>query len=164
MISIHELEAIIFDFDGVFTDNFVDVNERGEESVRCSRADGLGIQAIRKIAPDLKLMILSTEQNPVVSKRADKLGLFCIQGSSDKVQSLQKVASEQQFHLEKTLYIGNDLNDYHVMKLCRYSACPADSHHDILQIAKIHLQTKGGHGIVRELVENIFKIDIKALF
>ena len=164
MISLNNLEAIIFDFDGVFTNNFVYVNEHGEESVRCSRADGLGIKAIRKIAPHVKLMILSTEENPVVSKRANKLGLSYIQGSPDKVQSLQQMASEQQFNIENTLYIGNDLNDYHVMKLCGYSACPADSHHDICQLAKIQLQTKGGHGIVRELVENIFKLDIKILF
>ncbi len=162
-MRINDLEAIVFDFDGVLTDNFVYVNDQGEESVRCSRADGLAIQAIGKANPHLKLMILSTEKNLVVSKRADKLGLLCIQGSLDKVESLKKAAAQQRFSLEKTLYLGNDLNDYHAMKLCKYSACPADSHHDICQIAKIQLQTQGGHGVVRELVEKIFKLDLKTL-
>ncbi len=56
--------------------------------------------------------------------------------------------------------MGNDLNDYNVMKLCSLSACPSDSHPDIKNIAKIVLKSKGGSGVVRELLESVLNVDI----
>jgi len=63
------------------------------------------------------------------------------------------------------LYVGNDLNDYKAMQLCGYSACPSDSHKKIKSISSIVLNNKGGYGVVRELLEEVFKLDfIKILF
>ena len=55
--------------------------------------------------------------------------------------------------------MGNDLNDYRVMQLCGYTACPSDSHETIKSIANVVLKTKGGNGIVRELLEDVFKLN-----
>ena len=85
---------VVFDFDGVFTDNRVLVMEDGREAVFCSRADGLGLQAL--VRSGVGCLVLSTETNPVVSARAAKLGLECVQGLGDtKWEALQRILTER---------------------------------------------------------------------
>lgn len=152
------LDAIICDFDGVLTDNQVYTSQDGTEMVNCSRADGLAFDVLRKIG--LKIYIFSTESNPVVQSRANKLKVPVIQSVKNKQKSLKQFANENEFSLENLLYIGNDLNDYLAMKLCGYRACPSDAHPIIQSICNIHLRIDGGKGVVRDVVERIFKIDI----
>ena len=57
------------------------------------------------------------------------------------------------------MYVGNDINDYKAMKLCGFSACPSNSHQKIISISKIVLKTKGGDGVVRELLEVALKLN-----
>ncbi len=80
-----------------------------------------------------------------------------IQGVNNKVESLKIITENEKFNLNKVLYIGNDINDYQVMKICGYTVCPADGHEKIKQIATITLETKGGHGVVREILEKVLK-------
>ena len=88
-----------------------------------------------------------------------------LQGVSDKVDGIRQLAEEKGLDLENTLYVGNDLNDYHVMQLCGHTVCPADSHKMIKSIATVVLRTDGGNGIVRELLEDIFQLNfIKILY
>ncbi len=158
ILDIKALEAIVFDFDGVLTDNRVWVDQQGNESVCCNRSDGLGFDVLRKTS--VKLYILSTETNPVVMQRGKKLKVPVHQGVKNKVHSLQTLAQDASFDLDKTLFVGNDLNDYGAMQLCGFSACPADSHPQILEVATISLKKDGGQGIVRELVEQVFEINM----
>ena len=156
-ISLENIEAIIFDFDGVLTDNKVYLDQDGMESVSCSRADGLAFDVLHKLQ---KLTyILSTEKNPVVSARAKKLKIKAIQGINNKVDGIIQLSEQESFKLKNTLYVGNDLNDYRVMQLCGYTACPTDSHQKIKEISTIILKTSGGKGVVRELLEDVFKLD-----
>ena len=155
MLALNELEAIVFDFDGVLTDNRVFINQDGQEMVCCHRADGLAFDFLRRT--NLKLFILSTETNSVVTSRGNKLKVPVFQGVKDKQKALKDISKKQGFSLLKTLFIGNDLNDYLAMKTCGFSTCPSDSHPKILEIVTFSLKTPGGQGIVRELVD-IFKI------
>jgi len=155
------LEALIFDFDGVLTDDRVWVDQSGGEMVCCNRRDGLAFDVLRK--KKIKMLILSTETNHVVLKRGQKIKIPVHQGSKDKLASLVMLAENEKFSLKNTFYIGNDLNDYFAMKACGYSACPADSHPKIKEISMYHLQTKGGQGIVRELVESVFQLDMLSI-
>jgi len=162
-IHIDQVDAFVFDFDGVLTNNLVHMNQDGEEWVSCSRADGLAFDLLRKL--NKPAYILSTEKNPVVSARAKKLRVPVLQGIDNKVDALKDLVDREGFKLQKIFYIGNDLNDYRVMQLCGYSACPADSHSKIKQIATFVLSTKGGNGIARELLEDIIKLSlIEVLF
>ena len=77
------IRLAVFDFDGVFTDNHVWVNERAEESVRCCRADGFGLHRLREVGVDA--VILSTEAVPIASVRAQKLDVPCRHGLADKL-------------------------------------------------------------------------------
>tara|TARA_B100000787_G_C16180879_1_gene291749 strand:+ start:689 stop:1189 length:501 start_codon:yes stop_codon:yes gene_type:complete len=157
------VDVLVFDFDGVLTNNFVYLDQNGLESVKCSRADGLAFDVLRKLQKPT--YILSTEKNQVVTARAKKLRVPVLQGVSNKSEALKELIEKEGFDLQNILYVGNDLNDYQAMKLCGFSACPADSHPKIKEIADIVLKTSGGNGIVRELLEEVLNIDfIKILY
>ena len=162
-MTLDDIDAFVFDFDGVLTNNLVYLNQEGVESVACSRADGLAFDVLRKL--NKPAFILSTEKNLVVEERAKKLKIPAIQGVTDKVEAIKELAKEKKIHLNNILYVGNDLNDYEAMQLCGYTACPSDSHEIIKSIANIVLKTSGGNGVVRELLEDIFQLNfIKILY
>ena len=152
-----DIDALVFDFDGVLTNNLVYLNQDGLESVACSRADGLAFDVLRKLKKPA--FILSTEKSPVVAMRAKKLKIPAMQGVFDKVEAIKELADNKNYDLKNILYVGNDLNDYLVMKICGYTACPIDSHPKIKEISKYILNTKGGNGTVRELLEQVLNLD-----
>jgi YrbI family 3-deoxy-D-manno-octulosonate 8-phosphate phosphatase len=156
-IKISEINAFIFDFDGVLTDNKVYLNQDGLEFVSCSRADGLAFDVLRKLKKSV--YILSTEKNTVVSTRAEKLGVPVLQGIENKKEALRDLVSKQSYQLANILYVGNDLNDYQAMNICGFTVCPADSHEKIKKISTIVLKTNGGFGVVRELLEDVLNLD-----
>ncbi len=151
-----DILSIVFDFDGVLTDDRVWVDQDGREMVCCSRRDGLGFDILRKSG--LRLFILSTETNPVVSQRAAKLKVPAVQGCADKASSLRQLKENEKLDLNKTLYVGNDLNDLEAIMLCGYSACPADAHPRIKNAVTWVLLTPGGQGITREIIESVLTI------
>lgn len=151
------IECIFFDFDGVLTNNLVCIDQNGLESVTCSRSDGLAFDVLRKL--NKLVYIISTEKNPVVLYRAKKLKVPVLFGVENKENTLKELALTENISLRDCVYIGNDLNDYNAMKLCGYSYCPSDSHPKIKSIADITLNSIGGDGVVRELVEQEFKLD-----
>ena len=156
--AIDSLQAIIMDFDGVLTDNHVYVSEDGKESVRCNRSDGMAIEVLHAL--NIKTFILSTENNSVVNVRASKLKTKAITGVNDKSLILKELSHKEGFDLSNTIYIGNDVNDHKAMKLCGFSACPADSHLLIKDIVTYNLSSNGGEGVIRELVEEVLGINI----
>jgi len=151
MLTLNNIELIVYDFDGVMTDNHLFLDENGKELVRVSRADGLGVSEIKKL--NIKQIILSTETNTVVSMRAKKLGIPCIQGVDNKKEKLYEYINVRKINLFNVIFVGNDLNDLEVMRTVGYKICPADAHQDIVDIADLVLKTKGGQGITRELLE-----------
>ena len=145
------LKLVVFDFDGVFTDNRVLVREDGSESVWCSRADGLGIE--RLSAKGIPMMVLSTEANRVVSARARKLGLPCRQGVADKLRALKAFLKKRRISPDDVIYLGNDVNDMKCMEWVGCGVAVKDADPLVLSHAKIVLQKKGGKGAVRELCD-----------
>ena len=147
---------IVYDFDGVMTDNKVYVDQHGNEMVQVNRADGLGISEIRKLG--IQQIILSTETNTVVSARAKKLNLFCLQGVDNKAQALTEYCNVHQISLSDVAYVGNDINDLEVMKLVGITFCPADAHVSIKEISQYILESKGGEGVSREILDQLTEI------
>lgn len=145
------VKLIVYDFDGVLTDNRVWVSQDGTESVACSRSDGWWIGEIRKLGLDQ--VILSTEKNPVVSARAQKLSLECIQGQADKKAALLELADRKRVPLEAICYVGNEMNDSECLRAVGFPMCPRDSHPGILGLARHVLPADGGHGVVRHLYD-----------
>ena len=162
-MNIKNIDVFVFDFDGVLTNNMVHLDENGKEFVSCSRGDGLAFDVLRKLKKPA--YILSTEKNTVVSARAKKLQISALQGVENKLVGIQEIIEKESCSIESILYVGNDLNDYLVMRVCGYTACPIDSHPRIKEISENILTAKGGSGVVRELLEQVFNLDfIKILY
>ena len=163
--------TLIFDFDGVFTDNCLYLNEKGQESVKCDRADGLGLDILRnfikKHSWDLDFFILSTEKNNVVLERAKKLKIKAHNGVSNKLEFIKNYLKDKygQYSDSKSgvIYVGNDLNDLSSMIFCGYSISPSDAHDSIKKISDLIVPKKGGNGLVREIIEMIINIDNMSL-
>lgn len=162
-IVIDDVDAIIFDFDGVLTNNLVYVNEHGEESVSCSRSDGLAFDVLHKL--NKPVYILSTEKNLVVAARARKLKVPVLQGAINKEEEVNVLVDKYGYSYSRIVYVGNDINDYKAMLSCGYTVCPADSHKAIKDLASVILNACGGEGVVRELLEKVMNLDfVKILY
>ena len=107
--EVGRIGLVVFDFDGVFTDNRVWVNERGEESVACWRGDGIGLRRLDEVG--VPYVIVSTEPNPVVALRAEKLRARCVHGVDDKLAVVRREAATVDVDLADVAYVGNDVND-----------------------------------------------------
>jgi len=152
-IKIKDIALIVYDFDGVMTDNRVIVFQDGTEAVTVNRSDGLGVECFRNFG--VPQLILSTETNLVVKKRGEKLCLEVISSCKDKKKTLETYCMRKSYDLNKVIYVGNDLNDMEVMKIVGFPIAPADSHPRIKRMAKLITKTKGGEGVVRELLDYI---------
>ena len=154
------IALIVFDFDGVFTDNKVYTTQDGTELVMCDRGDGLGLDMLR--AAGVPLRVLSTETNPVVSARARKLKLPVEQSCGDKAAWLARFLADEGIDPASVIYVGNDVNDRGAMELVGCAVAPADAHPSILAIADFVLKAPGGRGAIRELSDLILSRQAKA--
>ena len=142
---------VVFDFDGVMTDNTVGVDDRGGETVRCNRGDGWGIARLRDA--DVPMMILSTEENAVVAARCGKLKLPCVQGCGDKAGTLAALLAEKGIDAAEVVYVGNDVNDLDCLRMVGMPVAVADAHPEVLAACKLVLTKRGGRGAVREFCD-----------
>ena len=147
------IQAVVFDFDGVFTDNRAIVFEDGREGVQCSRADGLGLDYLRSTG--IPLVVLSTERNGVVASRCRKLQVECRQGVTNKLTALKQFSEERQLALSSVVYVGNDLDDAQCMAVVGCGIVVADAHPSVKNTATIILTHPGGEGAVREVCDLI---------
>ena len=145
------IQAIAFDFDGVFTDNIVYVMQNGDEAVACNRSDGMGISML--LAVGVPLVIISTEDNPIVTVRGAKLNLEVIQGADDKLPRLVDWAGQNGLTLDQVAFLGNDVNDVECLKKAGLGVAVADAYPVAMDAADLVLTKKGGHGAVREIAD-----------
>ncbi len=145
------IELVVFDFDGVFTDNRVLVFTDGSEGVVCDRGDGMGISLVRKAG--VEIAVLSTELNPVVDARCRKLQIPCRHGLADKAAVLTELLAEKRLAADRVVYVGNDVNDLGCMQMVGFSVAVGDAHRCVLERADLVLKSHGGHGAVREFCD-----------
>lgn len=150
-----QVELLVFDFDGVMTDDRVWIDQDGHESVAANRRDGLGIAMLRKAG--IPMLVLSTEPNPVVATRCRKLELPVLQGLSDKAAALRTLLDERKLDPARVVYLGNDVNDLPCFPLVGCAVVVADAHPDVLAQADLVLAHTGGQGAVRELCDRILQ-------
>ena len=148
-----DIDLVVYDFDGVMTDNRVIIFQNGTEAVVVNRADGLGVDLIRSLK--IPQLILSTETNPVVKARAAKLSLELIASCNSKKDALMNFCEQNSYDLQKVVFVGNDVNDLEVMKIVGFPVAPSDAYPEIKSIAKLVTKAKGGEGIIRELWDYI---------
>lgn len=146
-------KVIFTDFDGCLTDDRVWLNQDGEEFVAANRKDGLAVQRLKKLG--IQVVIASTETNKVVSARANKIGVEVLQGLADKAEAIDKYLKENNLVWKDIWYVGNDVNDLGAIEKAKVSICPADAVKKVKKSVNFILKTKGGHGILEEIVSNL---------
>lgn len=149
--ALRKTRLLVLDFDGVFTDGNVYVGDDGRESVRCNRSDGLGLSRLRESGLDA--LVLSTETNPVVGIRADKLKVPCLQGQGSKLSALTTYASERGISLGEIAYLGNDINDAECLAAVGVPMVVRDAWPEVIPLARYRTQRNGGDGAVREVAD-----------
>lgn len=153
-----DVQAVITDFDGVHTDDRATVTESGEESVRVSRSDGMGISRLKEAG--VKLLILSTETNKVVRARAAKLGIDCIDASSNKALQLLDWLAQYSIDPAHALYLGNDINDLGALAVVGWPVAVADARPEVAAVARLITTRRGGNGAVREIADLVMSARI----
>ncbi len=157
------IHLLVFDFDGVLTDDRVLVDQDGREAVFCHRGDGLGLERLRRDAEQsdaeqhgsLELRVLSRETNPVVAARCRKLGLACEQSCTRKLEALQQLATERGLDAAQVAFMGNDVNDLDALRWAGLAIAPADARPEILATADWVTGKPGGRGAVREVCDHL---------
>jgi 3-deoxy-D-manno-octulosonate 8-phosphate phosphatase (KDO 8-P phosphatase) len=145
------VRLVVFDFDGVFTDNTVWTDSAGNESVRCWRGDGLGLERLRELT--IPAWVLSSETNPVVTRRCTKLGIPLRQGVTAKREALLEVVAEEGVTIDGVAYVGNDINDADCLRVVGVPIVVFDAHPDVVDLARYRTRTRGGFGAVREVCD-----------
>lgn len=156
MIVVEKLGAVrlvVFDFDGVFTDNTVYVSQDGSEMIRCWRSDGLGLAKLKGVG--VETAVVSTEANPVVTARCRKLAIRCVPGCGDKLAEVRRLAAEIGVTLDDVAFVGNDINDLSSLQAVGLPIVVQDAHADVVAIAAYRTAAPGGRGAVREICDAI---------
>lgn len=144
-----DVDAVVLDFDGTQTDDRVWVGADGSEQVAVHRGDGMGVAALRRAGVDV--LILSTETHPVVSARAAKLGVECLQGVTRKGEALAAWCATKDLDPRRVLYLGNDVNDLPCFAEVGWPVAVASAHSPVRAAARAVTTVPGGQGAVREI-------------
>lgn len=159
-IHLNDISAFIFDVDGVLTDGRVIVTSEGEMYRQMDTKDGFAIkQALKR---GFKIGIISGGTNEGVRKRLELLGVNKVYlGENEKISAFEDFLAQYNIDAEQVLYMGDDIPDIPVMKLAGVSTCPSDSATDVKQLADYISHKKGGKGCVREIIEQVLRVQSK---
>jgi YrbI family 3-deoxy-D-manno-octulosonate 8-phosphate phosphatase len=154
--EIEKLKVIFFDFDGVFTDNKVLVSENGEESVFCFRGDGIGLSQLFKNGFDL--YVISSEVNPVVKRRCEKLKINCLNSIENKGSIIKSILKSKLLKKENAAFLGNDINDIQAFQNVSLTIGVNDRNPLIDDYISYVTHKSGGNGAVREVCDKIISL------
>ena len=144
-----EVRVLFSDFDGVMTDDKVFVDSNGNEMVGCSRADGMGIEILRK--NKIEVIIISTEKNDVVKMRGRKLRVSVLNDTKNKLETIKKICFEKGISPDQAAFVGNDVNDLEALKWVGTAFIVKNSSQDLISEGFHVLSKSGGEGVVREI-------------
>ena len=148
------IKLIVLDVDGCLSDGKLIYSAEGVESKNFSVKDGLGISTWVKIG--LHVAIITGRNSKIVQKRADELGIQHVyQGIKDKDRVLKELVESLGLKFYEVGAIGDDLNDYNMLKLVGRSFTPNDGVKEIKKIVDTTLTCRGGDGAVREMIDTL---------
>jgi 3-deoxy-D-manno-octulosonate 8-phosphate phosphatase (KDO 8-P phosphatase) len=152
------IEFLVFDVDGCLTDGGITYSCDGSESKTFSVKDGLAIASWMRMGK--KSAIITGRNSKIVARRAKELGITHLyQGVKNKQEVLEQILKEEGLSFEQVAAIGDDLNDYAMLKSVGLSFCPNDASEYIKKIVDVPLRTIGGKGAAREMIEYILQKD-----
>ena len=154
------IDTFIFDVDGVLTDSSVHVSQNGEMLRIMNIRDGFAMKAA--IESGYNVCIISGGSNEGVRIRLKNLGINDIHlASPDKVATFNEYTALYNINPEQVLYMGDDIPDYHVMQLVGLPTCPQDASPEIKGISTYISHKNGGKGAVRDVIEQVMKVQGK---
>ncbi|MFC6095270.1 KdsC family phosphatase [Flavobacterium qiangtangense] len=156
----NDITTFIFDVDGVLTDSSVHITPTGEMLRIMNIRDGFAMKAA--VESGYHVCIISGGSNEGVRIRLKNLGIKDIHlACPDKVQNFKEYTEKYDIKPEQVLYMGDDIPDYHVMKLVGLPTCPQDASPEIKGISKYISHKNGGRGAVRDVIEQVMKVQGK---
>lgn len=150
------IRLIVLDVDGCMTDGKIVYTNGGDELKAFNVKDGFAI--VNWIRLGREAAIITGRQSKIVERRAGELGIrHLYQHVRDKLAMLKNLCEELGIGLEQVAVIGDDLNDYRMLRACGISFVPADAMHHVIDIADVVLSKNGGDGAVREMIELLIR-------
>ena len=154
------ITTFVFDVDGVLTDGTIHVTQTGEMLRNMNIRDGYAMKAA--VENGYHVCIISGGSNEGVRVRLRNLGITDIHlGISDKVETFKEYCDIYNINPENVLYMGDDIPDFHVMKLVGLPTCPQNAAPEIKGISKYVSHKEGGKGCVRDVIEQVMKVQHK---
>lgn len=148
-----DIKLLLLDVDGTLTDGGIYLSASGDEFKKFNSKDGAGIKMAMKSGINVGIISASLNKE-IVLKRVEMLGIpYCYVGQDPKELVLQKWLKELNLSQQQVAFIGDDLNDKEIMKLCGFTACPSDAVDEIKEIVDAVLEKRGGEGCVRECID-----------
>lgn len=155
-----QITTLLFDVDGVLTDGKVIITTEGEMYRQMDTKDGYALKCA--LDAGLKIVIISGGTNEGVRNRLKALGVYDIYlGAHHKLDAYQDILDNYDLKPENMLYMGDDVPDIPVMEKVGVSCCPQDAVTDVLQISDYISPKKGGEGCVREIIEQVLRVQGK---
>ena len=150
-----KIKLFATDVDGTMTDGCMYYAENGIELKKFNFQDGMGFKLLRDAG--IKTAIITSEDTPIVKKRAEKLKVdYLSMGTWTKLDFVKNICTELNITLNEVAYVGDDINDIELLKAVKYKACPANAVKKVKNIKGIkRLKQKGGDGAIREFIEYI---------
>ncbi len=146
------IELIVLDVDGTMTDSRISYSESGDEVKSFNVKDGLGIASWMRLGK--KVAIITGRRSEIVERRARELHIeYCFQGIKDKRKTLGELLDKLELGYDNVATIGDDLNDYTMLKDAAISFVPKDATVAVERIATVTLRKRGGEGAVREMID-----------
>lgn len=148
------IELLVFDVDGCLTNGQITYTQKGDEIKSFDVKDGLAISSWVSLGK--KVAIITGRKSKIVERRAKELGIsYLFQGVKDKLATLEDLRKKLSLEFEQIAAIGDDLNDYRILKAAGKSYMPADGSRYVKEVCDVVLQNRGGNGAVREMIEDI---------
>jgi len=155
---LHKVKAFAFDVDGVFTDGVVLIHPSGELLRTSNARDGYAVN--KAVKEGFPIAIISGGKSESVRERFRGLGVTDIYlGITDKLDALNDFRYKYGFELSDILFMGDDLPDYEVMNHVGFPTCPADAAPEIIEISMYISGYGGGKGCVRDVIEQVLKLN-----
>ena len=156
-LRLNDIKLLVYDCDGVLTNNSVYIDSNGNEFINFNRSDGMAIRLLKEYGKPQ--IILTSEVSANINLRSEKLGIQLFAGIKNKYNFMIEYSRINNIELSKILFIGNDLNDYGVMESVGFPICPKDAFQEIKKLSKLVLKLNGGTGVIRDLLSHFYEYD-----
>lgn len=151
-----QIRLMGFDIDGVMTDGRLYFSPEGDHCKAFFSRDGLGLKLLAKTG--IKIAIITGRDSPIVTRRAENLGIdLVLQGIEDKRAAMAGLLRDAGLGFEQCGYMGDDVIDLPLLRVCGFSATVPDAHDLVRRHACYVAHAPAGGGAVREVCELILR-------